>query len=58
MDVWLMNDLLAKPATLSGASKYTVMNGVLYLCAGALLVAWSKLTQGSRNSPRSSSAFR
>ena len=37
MDVWLMNDLLAKPATLSRASKYTAMNGVLYLCAGALL---------------------
>jgi hypothetical protein len=37
MDVWLINDLLAKPATLSRAAKYTVMNGVLYLCAGALL---------------------
>jgi hypothetical protein len=45
MDVWVINDLLAKPATLSGASKYTVMNGVLYLCAGALLVAWPGATQ-------------
>jgi hypothetical protein len=45
MDVWLIDDLLAKPATLSRASKYTVMNGVLYLCAGALLVAWPGATQ-------------
>jgi hypothetical protein len=45
MDMWLINDLLAKPATLSGASKYTAMNGVLYLCAGALLVAWPGATQ-------------
>jgi hypothetical protein len=45
MDVWLINDLLAKPATLSRAAKYTVMNGVLYLCAGALLVAWPGATQ-------------
>ena len=39
IDVRAINDLLAKPATLSAASKYRVMSGVLYLCAGALLVA-------------------
>ena len=43
--MWLIDDLLAKPATLSRASKYTAMNGVLYLCAGALLVAWPGATQ-------------
>jgi hypothetical protein len=36
----LIKDLLDKPATLSAASRYTVMNGVVYLGCGALLVAW------------------
>jgi len=41
----LLKDLLEKPATLSTASKYTVMNGVLYLGAGALFIVWPGLTQ-------------
>ena len=36
----LINDLLEKSPSLSTASKYTSMNGLLYLGTGALLVAW------------------
>lgn len=35
-----MSDLLAQPANLSIASKYSVMNGYIYLGAGALLIVW------------------
>ena len=45
MPVQLLADLMAKPATLSAASKYTAMNGVIYLCAGALLIVWPGATQ-------------
>jgi hypothetical protein len=41
----LIKDLLEKPPTLSTASKYTAMNGVVYLGVGALLVAWPGVTQ-------------
>jgi len=41
----LIKDLLEKPPILSTASKYTVMNGVVYLGVGALLVAWPGVTQ-------------
>jgi hypothetical protein len=43
--VQLLTDLLAKPTLLSNASKYTVLNGAFYLCAGVLLVAWPGATQ-------------
>jgi hypothetical protein len=36
----LVGDLLEKPSTLSIPSKYTVINGVLYMGAGALFIAW------------------
>ena len=41
----LIKDLLEKPPILSTASKYTVMNGVVYLGVGALLVVWPGATQ-------------
>jgi hypothetical protein len=41
----LIKDLLEKPTTLSTASKYTVLNGAVYLGAGALLVVWPGATQ-------------
>jgi hypothetical protein len=41
----LINDLLEKPTNLSTASKYTAMNGVIYLAAGVLLIVWPGLTQ-------------
>ena len=41
----LIKDLLDKPATLSAASRYTAMNGVVDLGCGALLVAWPGATQ-------------
>jgi predicted ABC-type sugar transport system permease subunit len=41
----LMKDLLAKPPALTTASKYTALNGVAYLVAGALLVVWPRVTQ-------------
>jgi hypothetical protein len=41
----LISDLIEKPATLSVASKYTVINGVLYLGTGALFIAWPGLVQ-------------
>ena len=34
------NDLLEKPAELSTASKYSVMNGFVYLALGALFIVW------------------
>jgi hypothetical protein len=40
----LIKDLLDKPPTLSAASKYTTMNGVV-LGAGAPLLAWPGATQ-------------
>ena len=36
----LINDLLDKPANLSAASKYTAMNGLIYLAGGVLLIVW------------------
>jgi hypothetical protein len=41
----LITDLLEKPANLSIAAKNTVMNGFVYLGAGALVVAWPGATQ-------------
>ena len=41
----LIRDLLEKPSSLSTASRYTVLNGVIYLGAGVLLIAWPGLTQ-------------
>ena len=43
--VSLITDLLEEPANLSIAAKNTVMNGFVYLGAGALLVAWPGATQ-------------
>ena len=41
----LTKDLLDTPLTLATASKYTVLNGVMYLGCGALLIAWPGVTQ-------------
>ena len=41
----LIKDLLEKPPNLSTASKYTAMNGVLYLATGALFIAWPGVVQ-------------
>jgi hypothetical protein len=40
-----IDDLLEKPANLSTASKYAVMNGFIYLGAGALLIVWPGAVQ-------------
>ena len=40
-----INDLLETPANLSTASKYTVMNGFIYLGAGALFIIWPGAVQ-------------
>jgi hypothetical protein len=40
-----MSDLLAQPANLSIASKYSVMNGYIYLGFGALLIVWPGAVQ-------------
>jgi len=45
MQLALIKGLLDKPPTLSTASKYTAMNGIVYLGAGALLLAWPGATQ-------------
>jgi hypothetical protein len=39
------NDLLEKPAHLSTASKYAVMNGFVYLALGGLLLVWPGAVQ-------------
>ena len=41
----LIQDLLATPRDLPAVSKYTAMNGMIYLTAGALLIAWPGATQ-------------
>ena len=41
----LISDLLDKPANLSTASKYTAMNGLIYLAGGVLLIVWPGVTQ-------------
>ena len=41
----LIKELLEKPPNLSTASKYTVMNGVIYLATGALFIAWPGVIQ-------------
>jgi hypothetical protein len=41
----LIKVLLEKPPSMSAGSKYTVMNGVVYLGCGALLIAWPGVTQ-------------
>ena len=43
--VSLVNDLLEIPADLSAASKYTAINGMIYLAIGALLIVWPGTTQ-------------
>jgi hypothetical protein len=47
----LISDLMAKPSVLSVASKYTVMNGVLYFGTGALFIAWPGLVQNVFKDP-------
>src|SRR5499426_3430410 len=41
----LIKDLVEKPSTLSATSKYTVMNGVIYLALGGIFVVWPGATQ-------------
>lgn len=41
----LVNDLLEQPPTLSIASRYTALNGSLYLGAGALFLLWPGAVQ-------------
>ncbi|WIU40297.1 hypothetical protein [Methylorubrum extorquens] len=41
----LFQELLARPPTLSTPSKYTAANGLIYLAAGTLLIAWPGATQ-------------
>jgi hypothetical protein len=41
----LINDLCKKPSSLSTASRYTVLNGVIYLGAGTLLILWPGVIQ-------------
>ena len=40
-----MNDFLEVPANLSAASKYTAMNGCIYLGLGALFILWPGAVQ-------------
>jgi hypothetical protein len=40
-----IGDLLDKPSGLSAASKYTALNGIVYLGAGALFIVWPGVTQ-------------
>jgi hypothetical protein len=47
----LVTDLLAKPPGLTRASKYTVLNGLCYLAAGALLIVWPGAVQALFRDP-------
>ena len=41
----LISELLEKPPSLSTASKYTAMNGYIYLGAGAVFIVWPGAVQ-------------
>jgi hypothetical protein len=41
----LIKALLEKPPRLTAASKYTAMNGFIYLVVGILLIVWPSVTQ-------------
>ena len=41
----LITDLKESPSSLATSSKFTVLNGYLYLAAGALLLAWPGAVQ-------------
>ena len=41
----MIETFLEKPTNLSIASKYTAMNGIVYLSAGALLILWPGAVQ-------------
>ena len=41
----LINDLFESPAQLTVVSRYTALNGFLYLGAGVLLIVWPGATQ-------------
>jgi hypothetical protein len=41
----LINDLREQPTNLSTASRYTVMNGLIYLAAGLALIVWPGAVQ-------------
>lgn len=41
----IIKALLEKPATLTTASKYTALNGFIYLAVGLVLIAWPSITQ-------------
>src|SRR5262249_15529921 len=41
----LINDLCEKPSSLSTASRYTVLNGIIYLGPGVLLIVWPDVIQ-------------
>jgi len=43
--MFLTKNLLERPANLSAASVYSVVNGVIYLTAGVLLIVWPGVTQ-------------
>ena len=41
----LISDLVEKPSGLTTASRYTALNGVVYLIAGATLIVWPGVVQ-------------
>jgi Na+-driven multidrug efflux pump len=41
----LIKALLEKPPSLTSASKYTTINGFIYLVVGLLLIVWPSVTQ-------------
>ena len=41
----LISDLVEKPSRLTTASRYTALNGVVYLIAGATLIVWPGVVQ-------------
>lgn len=47
----LISALLEKPRNLTTASKYTAMNGFIYLAVGLLLIVWPGVTQAIFRDP-------
>src|SRR5689334_9025770 len=41
----LIHALMEKPADLSLPSRYTALNGIVYLCGGAVLLSWPSVVQ-------------
>jgi hypothetical protein len=48
----LIKDLVEAPATVSTASRFTTLNGLIYMAAGGLLLVWPQAVQSILGDPQ------